>query len=59
MKLDRNLNADEKGKYALIKLRLIDNYDDCVETTGFGKVVEYHFPVDAVDFGDTPRPNSS
>jgi hypothetical protein len=49
MKLDRNINPDGKGKYALIKLRMVD--EGCEEVTSFGVHVAWHFPDEAIDFG--------
>jgi len=45
MKLDRNINPDGKGKYALIKLR--------VASPPFGINPYYaHVPLDAIDYGE-------
>lgn len=52
MKLDQNINADGKGKYALIKLREVD--EGCEQVTEFGKHIEWRFPDNAIDFGSTP-----
>ncbi len=52
MKLDRNINPDGKGKYALVKLRV----------AGVGGVVKLDdgtecgvIPLAAIDYGDTPE----
>jgi hypothetical protein len=52
MKLDRNVNASGRGKYALVKLRNVGQLDD------------YHFPgrlfkalerINMLDWGDKPE----
>jgi len=47
MKLDRNVNPNGKGKYALIKLRhaIVESFD-----SNSARVL----PASAIDFGDTP-----
>lgn len=48
MRLDRNVNPDGKGKYALIKLR------KCNPIANDPSGGTLCFPAEAVDFGDTP-----
>ena len=48
MKLDRNLNPDGKGKYALILQRKLSVPIPC---NSAGMAV---LPVEVIDFGDTP-----
>lgn len=49
MKLDRNLNMDGKGKYALIKLRELDSMPRSPEVLAQAIIDN----PDLVDFGDT------
>lgn len=53
MKLDRNINPDRKGKYALILMRKLDSSN--MSWTPFQVSPDgqkyYMIPVDAVDFG--------
>ncbi len=52
MRLDRNINPNRKGKYALILLRKIQG--DLPELQDEGTTnSSYEVPQDAVDFGDT------
>ena len=53
VKLDRNSNADGRGKYALIKLREVPNLKKLhVEFLGKGVIC---VPPAHIDFGDTPE----
>ena len=51
MKLDRNINPNGRGKYALIKLREIHHL---VESNNAVCTPEFNVPQSAVDFGGTP-----
>jgi hypothetical protein len=57
MRLDRNLNPDGKGKYALIKLRVAEPVviESAFAQSGYQKPLRYELDADAVDFGDTPE----
>jgi hypothetical protein len=51
MKLDRNLNLNGRGKYALIKLREVHHL---VESANSHCTPIYELPVHVVDFGNSP-----
>lgn len=51
MKLDRNVNPDGKGKYALIQLR-VDHPVYHTQPMADGRIIRIH--PSAVDYGDNP-----
>lgn len=51
MRLDRNVNTDGRGKYALIKLRSTGELTPALMEDGAKFVID----PDHVDFGDTPE----
>lgn len=57
MKLDRNINADKTGKYALIKLRLLTNRDremTDAEYEAIQKAINTLDAFGAISWGNSP-----
>lgn len=58
MRLDRNINPDGRGKYALIKLREIQpNFNPGLKKRAQEQKLGMVLDPKAVDFGDTPETN--
>jgi len=53
MKLDRNVNLDGKGKYALINIRKLDSFP-LICGANVGQKF-YLVPVETVEWGNTPE----
>lgn len=57
MKLDRNINPDGKGKYALLLLRkgMLLPVESRIGWDGQTEILHYEAPAKMVDLGDTPE----